>query len=188
MSTYLDLRTRELDWYNVGILQCIERQWLEDKEARGSDIARKVEGVDRVEKIEVSESWEPQWGYWFGRCRGSRGGRKLRREESWAQALEPSAWGQLAPIHPKTILLNALLYGRPGKLKITFLRLPCQWSFSLESSCERHWDLHGRREAIFLQLQPRASTCALADGRQLGRQAKISSILLRITYFSWDPQ
>lgn len=60
MSTYLDLRTRELDWYNVGILQCIERQWLEDKEARDSDIARKVEGVDRVEKIEVSESWEPQ--------------------------------------------------------------------------------------------------------------------------------
>lgn len=42
--------------------------------------------------------------------------------------------GELSPIFSMTVLLNALLYGKTGNLIITFLRLPRQWSFSLESS------------------------------------------------------
>lgn len=46
-----------------GLVQCrdftrIERQWLEDKEARESKIARKVERADRLQKMEVSKSWK----------------------------------------------------------------------------------------------------------------------------------
>jgi len=47
----------------VGLEQCWDftlftKAMVEDKEARGSEIPRKVEGADRLEKIEVSESWK----------------------------------------------------------------------------------------------------------------------------------
>lgn len=43
---------------------------MEDKEARESNIARKIEGADRLEKIEISESWKSQRDYCLHRCRG----------------------------------------------------------------------------------------------------------------------
>lgn len=48
------------NWYSFEILYYRERQWLVDKEARESKIARKVEGADRQKKIEGSESWKSQ--------------------------------------------------------------------------------------------------------------------------------
>lgn len=134
-SAGLDLRTRQLDWCNeLEFLHSIERQWLEDKVARESKIIRKVEGADKLEKTgyQSAGSLSEVIGLAdVGRV-GERG--SWKREENWTQAFEPSEWGQVSPTLTMTILLNALLYGRTGNLKMTFLWCPCWWSFSLEAS------------------------------------------------------
>ena len=74
-----------------------------------------------------------------------------------------------------TILLNALLYGRTGNLKSTFLRLLVEFQFRTLLWEAVGWDLQSRRrEAIFLQLQLQTSTRASADGRHPGSHARIS--------------
>lgn len=110
-----------------------------DKEARELKITRKVEGADRLEKTKVSRSWKSQRGYWFGRCRGRRRVRNLKERRELDPGTGACRVGELSPIFSMTILLKALLYGKTGNSIITFLRLPCQWSFSLESSNKRHW-------------------------------------------------
>lgn len=56
MSASLDLRTRQLDWRDVGVLHCIERPCLENMEARELKLIGKMEEADRLEKTEVSKS------------------------------------------------------------------------------------------------------------------------------------
>lgn len=139
MSVSLDLRTWRLDWNNVGILHCLQRQWLKTRRQGDQRFQEKWRELIDWKKLryqnpgslnEVTDLADVggagEWGSWRG-------------EESRIQAFEPSEWAQLSPIFPMTILLNALLCDRTGNLKVTFLRFPCQWSFNFTSSCERHW-------------------------------------------------
>lgn len=158
-SASLDLRTRQLDWCNeLEFLHSIERQWLEDKVARESKIIRKVEGADKLEKTEVSKCWKSQWGHWSGRCRASRRARKLKERRELDPGVRAFRVGTDIS-HPHN--------DYPSKCSPLWQN----WKFESDISL---MPLLVEFQFRTLPLPLWASAWASADGRHLGRHAKIS--------------
>lgn len=145
-----------------------------------------MERAKRLEKTEALRSWKSQWGDWFGRCRGSRRVRNMKERKALDPGTGSCRMGELSPIFSMTILLNALLYSKTGNLIIAFLRVPCQQSFSLESSNKRHWFWFYKME----EEKPFFSSCSYGQAHEHRQVAdiwadmsRLPGILLRITDF-----